>query len=199
MSLRLFVFLLLVVVANLGNAATFITDDAHLLTDAQIERLDGQLAESSVPIYVVTCVNAGKPLREVAGQILAKHKNRGFAIVVQTEPREWRISEAPASMVAPDVIESIGTGELASAPRNGETAGALLRTAKRLEDAFSSGPREPGMDTPTTYGVTFVIILAIVLAVCAQFLSASRRSRYCDDDDSILRNPATTISSSASD
>jgi uncharacterized membrane protein YgcG len=181
--MRQLVIALFLAICSPGWATGFVWDTAPLLTESELQRLESQLAQSSVPIYVVTCAKAGKSLKDMAGQILAARTTRGYVVVVQTEPHEWQISAMPGSMAAPDVIEAIGAGELVPAFKNGDFAGGLARTAAHLADVTAGGTYVSESARRQRLFLIAILALMAVFALYGYFTRRSCEARGADGDD----------------
>ncbi len=190
-----YLLILCLFLAPLLNAGS-VSDNANIL-GPKLEQLESQI--SSLPIFIESHEHLDDP--RVYADTQVKHlTNKGFLIVVTTNPRKWRISMTPERVVSGESTRLIGDQMMIYFKR-GDYCGGLLYASIKLNESLSEPIVERAApkiknESDNIYFTIFIITIIVsgIIVMCwgiHKWVNPSV-NKYPEAKNPIMTNPLLT-------
>ncbi len=176
--LTLFLTAICVGAGTLNDGANIFGPDSGKVADALRDK----------PVWIETAVKtpiAG--LKSYADEKVGILTNRGFLVVITTQPRAWRISMAPAGLASSEATRMAGDA-MTEKFKHGKFSEGGIELAQKLTDLSNPEKAKAGSGAFLFWGVIFVVVF--VLLVVIFFLLISRRDRLIKERERAARESA---------
>ena len=151
MKTKLTLLIGLWLVCCLRISAGEVIDGANLFS-ADIEAVRTAISDLPVTLETRQDIPPGG-LKAYADQQVAAVTQRGFYVVISTNPREWRISMSPTTLASPEAVRQVGV-RMASRFREGRYRAAAIAAAQELvalSAPSTARPSPPRVNGPRIY------------------------------------------------